>query len=101
MVKTLVGSSKYSSMETDRQRVSEIKKKIILCAAKDVEHIGNPLKQIETLSLIVDQMLKDNENGKYDALIGFYANIGKSLVALLKFHYSRQKYGKYRWCIIL
>lgn len=77
-------------METDPQRIEDLKKKIILCAAKDVEHIGNPLKQIDTLSLIVDQLLKENENGKYDALIGFYANIGKSLAALVKFQFNRK-----------
>lgn len=72
-------------IDSDPQRIEEFKKKIILCAAKDVQHIGDPLKQIETLSLMVDQMLKDNEDGRHDRLIGFYANIGKSLTSLLKF----------------
>ena len=77
-------------MKIDPRRIEELKKKIILCAANDVEHIGNPLKQIDTLSLIVDQMLKENDNGKYDALIGFYANIGKSLAALVRFQFNRK-----------
>ncbi|MBD5229655.1 MAG: hypothetical protein HDS69_06425 [Bacteroidales bacterium] len=76
-------------IDSDPKRIEEYKKKIILCAAKDVQHIGDPIKQIETLSLIVNQMLKDNEDGKHDFLIGFYANIGKSLASLLKFiHYK-------------
>ncbi len=76
-------------LDSDPKRIEEFKKKIILCAAKDVVHIGDPLKQIETLSLMVDKMLKDNKDGRHDQLIGFYANIGKSLASLLRFIHSK------------
>ena len=76
--------------DQDPRKIEELKKKIVLCAAADVEHIGDPLKQIDTLSILVNELLKDNENGKNDALIGFYANIGKSLAALIKLQFNNK-----------
>lgn len=72
--------------------------KLIQCALQDVilnarnkdtAHLNNPENQIVTLGYLVDDLLKSNENGKNEALIGFYANIGRSLKQLIE--YQKQK----------
>lgn len=62
---------------------------IVNAREKDTLHINNPQRQIETLSILVDELLKDNNNGKNDPIIGFYANIGRSLKRLIE--YQQQK----------
>jgi hypothetical protein len=68
--------------------------KLIQCALQDVilnarnkdtAHLNNPENQIVTLGYLVDDLLKSNENGKNEALIGFYANIGRSLKQLIEY----------------
>jgi len=68
--------------------------KLIQCALQDVilnarnkdtAHLNNPENQIVTLGFLVDDLLKSNENGKNEALIGFYANIGRSLKQLIEY----------------
>lgn len=68
--------------------------KLIQCALQDVilnarnkdtDHLNNPENQIVTLGYLVDDLLKSNENGKNEALIGFYANIGRSLKQLIEY----------------
>jgi len=56
---------------------------IIKARNKDTLHINNPQRQIYTLSLLVNELLKNNENGENDPLIGLYANIGRSLKRLI------------------
>lgn len=59
---------------------------IILCARNsDTLHLNNPERQIATLAILVNELLKDNENGKNEPLIALYANIGRSLRMLIKF----------------
>ncbi len=71
-----------------------IDEKLIQCALqdvilnarnKDIAHLNNPENQIVTLGYLVDDLLKSNENGKNEALIGFYANIGRSLKQLIEY----------------
>jgi len=71
-----------------------IDEKLIQCALQDVilnarnkdtAHLNNPENQIVTLGFLVDDLLKSNENGKNEALIGFYANIGRSLKQLIEY----------------
>ena len=73
--------------------------KLIQCALQDVilnarnkdtAHLNNPENQIVTLGYLVDDLLKSNENGKNEALIGFYANIGRSLKQLIEYQ-KRQR----------
>lgn len=68
--------------------------KLIQCALQDVilnarnkdtAHLNNPENQIVTLGYLVDDLLKSNENGKNEDLIGFYANIGRSLKQLIEY----------------
>lgn len=51
----------------------------------DTLHINNPQQQIETLSILVNELLKDNEDGRNDPIIGLYANIGRSLKCLIEY----------------
>ncbi|MDD4822144.1 MAG: hypothetical protein PHI48_06260 [Bacteroidales bacterium] len=71
---------------TDDKLIQDALLDVILNARnKDVAHINNPENQISTLGLLVNELLKSNENGKNEALIGFYANIGRSLKQLIEY----------------
>lgn len=74
--------------------------KLIQCALQDVilnarnkdtAHLNNPENQIATLGLLVDDLLKNNENGKNEALIGLYANIGRSLKQLIEYQKQQRE----------
>lgn len=52
---------------------------------RDNQHLNNPENQIATLAILVNELLKDNENGKNEPLIGLYANIGRSLKQLIEY----------------
>ena len=52
---------------------------------KDKLHLNNPQRQILTLSILVDELLKDNVDGKNDPIIGFYYHLGISVNRLIKY----------------
>lgn len=51
---------------------------------KDTAHLDNPQKQIETLCLLADFMINNNENGQMNQLIGFYGCVARSLKELIR-----------------
>ena len=51
---------------------------------KDTFHYDSPQRQIETLGVLVDRLIKEDENGNNTSLIGFYACVGRSLNQLIK-----------------
>lgn len=87
------GVKLHSIIESEAKKIKIMSKRNIQkCIAvimnareKDTLHINNPQQQIETLSLLVNELLKDNEDGKNDPLIGLYANIGRSLKRLIEY----------------
>lgn len=68
----------------DCEEIERYKNEVIQAAKEDFLHIDNPQRQIETLSVMANGLLINNENGKYDELIGFYANVARSLKKLIK-----------------
>lgn len=58
---------------------------------RDTQHLNNPENQIATLAILVNELLKDNENGKNETLIGLYANIGKSLKQLIDYQIKQRR----------
>lgn len=52
---------------------------------RDTQHLNNPENQIATLAILANELLKDNENGKNEPLLGLYANIGRSLKQLIEY----------------
>lgn len=52
---------------------------------RDAQHLNNPENQIATLAILANELLKDNENGKNEPLLGLYANIGRSLKQLIEY----------------
>lgn len=68
----------------DCEEIERYKNEVIQAAKEDFLHIGNPQRQIETLSVMANGLLIKNENGKYNELIGFYANVARSLKKLIK-----------------
>ena len=64
---------------------------IILCSCvDDREHLNNPSAQIQTLALMVNGLLENNQNGQYNELIGFYGNVGRSLKVLVEILKAKQ-----------
>jgi len=57
---------------------------------KDFFHYDNPQRQIDTLGVLVDRLIKDDENGNNTSLIGFYACIGRSLNQLIKLQKGKE-----------
>lgn len=70
--------------ETRKEKIKEYMKVILKAGSEDSFHANNVTRQINTLGLIVDDLLKNNENGVNNSLIGFYYHIGKSLRELEK-----------------
>ena len=68
----------------DCEEIERYKNEVIQAAKLDFLHIDNPQRQIQTLSVMANGLLINNENGKYDELIGFYANVARSLKKLIK-----------------
>lgn len=68
----------------DCEEIERYKNDVIQAAKLDFLHIDNPQRQIETLSVMASGLLADNENGKFDELIGFYANVARSLKKLIQ-----------------
>lgn len=68
----------------DCEEIERYKNEVIQAAKMDFLHIDNPQRQIQTLSVMANGLLINNENGKYDELIGFYANVARSLKKLIK-----------------
>ena len=68
----------------DCEEIERYKNEVIQAAKLDFLHIDNPQRQIETLSVMANGLLIKNENGKYNELIGFYANVARSLKKLIK-----------------
>lgn len=68
----------------DCEEIERYKNEVIQAAKEDFLHIDNPQRQIETLSVMANGLLIKNENGKYNELIGFYANVARSLKKLIK-----------------
>ena len=68
----------------DCEEIERYKNEVIQAAREDFLHIDNPQRQIETLSVMANGLLINNENGKYNELIGFYANVARSLKKLIK-----------------
>lgn len=68
----------------DCEEIERYKNEVIQAAKEDFLHIDNPQRQIETLSVMANGLLINNENGKYNELIGFYANVARSLKKLIK-----------------
>ena len=68
----------------DCEEIERYKNEVIQAAKEDFLHIDNPQRQIETLSVMANGLLIENENGKYNELIGFYANVARSLKKLIK-----------------
>jgi len=58
---------------------------------RDTQHLNNPENQIATLAILANELLKDNENGKNEALIGLYANIGRSLKQLVDYQTKQRR----------
>ena len=68
----------------DCEEIERYKNEVIQAAKLDFLHIDNPQRQIQTLSVMANGLLINNKNGKYDELIGFYANVARSLKKLIK-----------------
>lgn len=68
----------------DCEEIERYKNEVIQAVKLDFLHIDNPQRQIETLCVMANGLLINNENGKYDELIGFYANVARSLKKLIK-----------------
>ena len=80
----------------DCQEIEHLKGVIIQAARKDTYNINNPQNQITTLSFLANELLKDNEDGKNDPLIGFYANVAQSIKRLIQLETLNElEYGKY------
>lgn len=58
---------------------------------RDTEHLNNPENQIATLAILVNELLKDNESGKNEPIIGLYANIGRSLKQLIEYQTQQRR----------
>lgn len=78
-------------MEIDYKQVEQYKQEILRIAQYDIFHSNSPELQIDTLSLMVDELLKDNENGKNDKLIAFFTHVGRSLKKLIRYRNSKQQ----------
>lgn len=70
--------------KTRKEKIKECMKAILKAGSEDKFHLNNVTRQIDTLALIVGDLLKNNENGVNDNLIGFYYHVGKSLRVLEK-----------------
>ena len=57
---------------------------------KDFFHYDNPQRQIDTPGVLVDRLIKEDENGNNTSLIGFYAYIGRSLNQLIKLQKGKE-----------
>jgi NAD(P)H-dependent flavin oxidoreductase YrpB (nitropropane dioxygenase family) len=68
----------------DCEEIEHFKQVILKATKDDVYHIDNPKGQIYTLSMMVNELIRDNENGKNNELIGFYSNIARSLKKLIE-----------------
>ena len=68
----------------DCEEIERYKNDVIRAAKLDFLHIDNPQRQIETLSVMANGLLINNENRKFDELIGFYANVARSLKKLIQ-----------------
>lgn len=75
--------NKKGSKGKDQLSVEECTRLIAVAMKKDLAHLDNPSKQIETLCLLTDLLIQENENGQYNELIGFYGCVGRSLKQLL------------------
>jgi hypothetical protein len=69
----------------NKKNIQDCIKVIMNAREKDTLHINNPKQQIATLSILVNELLKDNKDNKNDPLIGLYANIGRSLKRLIEY----------------
>lgn len=76
--------------ETRKEKIKECMKAILKAGSEDKFHLNNVTRQIDTLALVVGDLLKNNENGVNDSLIGYYYHVGKSLRELEKVQKSNQ-----------
>lgn len=72
-------------MSINCKEIEHYKEVIVKAAGNDLYHSDCPELQLDTLALIVDGLVKDNKDGKNEPLIGFLANIGKSLNELIEY----------------
>lgn len=83
-------------MSINYKEIEHYKEVIFKAAGNDLYHRDCPELQLDTLSLIVDGLLKDNKDGKNEQLIGFFAHLGKSLNELIKYRkLMKQRNEKY------
>ncbi len=78
-------------MKIDLERVERYQQDIINMAQNDIYHSNCPETQIDTLSLMVGELLTDNENGKNDKLIAFFTHVGRSLKELIKYRTIKEQ----------
>lgn len=58
---------------------------------RDEQHLNNPENQITTLAMMVNELLKDNESGKNEHIIGLFANVGRSLKQLIEYQKQQRE----------
>lgn len=75
----------------DFNEIESAVRSTVKAAQKDTYNINNPSHQIVTLSVLSSELMKDNTDGKNDALIGFYANVCKSLKHLIELQTSKEQ----------
>ena len=71
--------------------VDECVSMIVEATKKDSYHFDKPQHQIDTLDLIVNNLVNSNPNGENDLAIGFFTCVGRSLTRLIKLEKLQQE----------
>ena len=78
------------------QEIEYFKGEIERMAEYDSFHANNPESQIESLSVMVGDLLANNKNHENDRLIALFYHIGKSLKELIKYRtINKQNNGEH------